>query len=1664
MKPAVQKGLKIGAGVAAGIGVLVLVVVLLLTQTDWGRQRVLTFSLNQLANRVNGNVRVEKVLGNLLSGARLVNVEISDSAGNLFLRADTMAMRYSVRGLVRGRVELQDVKLVNAIIVLDQRPGEDWNFARIFPTGEPEPGRGPGFGSWVLIEDFVLRNGTVVVRAARETPDPAGRFWTVPVEGGYQSISQFMRVQGRFPLMRLADPDSANRLIIIDSLSMLAIPFKPPAVDVRQLEGATVITKDSLFINDLRFVLPGTRGHGEVTYALNGSGAHIELALPEASLADARVLRPDLPSGRGNLNLAFASHRGAMHIVTSDMDLRAEGADIEGSADVTFGRGRFKFGPSNLRFAALDTRVLERYAPNLPLTDGSLAGHLRLQGDTRALDVDGEISFTERRGPTSRIIADGVIGDQAGGLHARGLHLTFSPLHLSLLRKYEPRVPYRGVVTGTATLTGSMERGFTIDADLVDRSPDAGRSRILANGRIETRNGFAARNLRLRFEPLQLALIEPFAPGLPLTGVLSGTTTLSGSPARGFDIRADVVHDSPATGESRVRANGWVNFVNGLTMRSLRLGFDPLQVAAARQFAPDLPLDGVITGTATVTGALRNQRVNTTLDLTHSGSTGTSQAIGRANLAWGRRGSYDIDVRTPVLSLATIGRFAPAAGLRGVASGTIEARGAASNVNADLRLAFADDGGRIHTRGVFDLSAGLRAYDFTATVEQFNASAATTHAPDTRLSGVVTARGAGTDPATATAAITAQLFGSRAAGSPLVDTAIVRARLADGLAVIDTGHIRLASARGDFGGSFGLVANRTGSLRYNLEIDTLSQFIATTAADTGTVRVRPLAQARIIAQARADSARIAQATEVQRAAVGYPPPPALEADTIPALRRDTVRGSLRAEGVLTGNIERFGTRGAAEAKRFAARGHYIGAGRATYELTDFGTTNATLKLNAFGDTVRLAGFAFDSVRADIDYTGERERGAGTVDIAAYQDTARDYRVRSLFNLALEEKRLTLQTLDMRFDTTRWAATQPAVIGWGKPGVTIDNLEMRSNEDGYIRADGRLPTDGRADLTLDIRNLQLANISGLLQDTMSIEGLFDLNARVQGTAAAPAIAGNLSLRQAKYGGTELPDVRGRLAYADRDLTTNFELFRNTTRLAIADAHLPINLALRDVVGPRLLRGAPLQVDVVADSLPLEALPNFLTVVSDVRGRVRGNATIRGTFDQPRIEGLALLDLGSLHVVPSGVRYEDITGAIRLRGDTAYVDSIVAHAHGAVRASGIVTFETLTRPGFDLTVAAQDAVVVDNERGRIRADANMKIAGPFEDVHVTGNMHIQRSVIYIPETVNRRVTNLEDPTLRTTVDTMGLGLGMLPRPNALMRNLRVDVGVTIAPDTWARNLQANVEIYTPEDADPLTIHMDNENQTLTLTGVINADRGEYTFAGRNFQLSTGSATFLGGPVIDPFLNLSANYQVQRNGLEALNIQIHVEGSLRKPRVTLSSNSQPPLSQSDLLSYLAFGQPTSSVLSSQTTSTFGIGGGGLAGLPALAQQQIASLAIGTSIEQAVAEIEQEGTRQGLDVFRVNAGALPAEATFQSYFTNVIQGTEIEAGKYLSQRLFVQTKGPINTTPGVSLEYRGQLGLTWTGAWEPRFLPSQPTLSTRQTANRRRSLGLLLLWNRRF
>jgi hypothetical protein len=117
---------------------------------------------------------------------------------------------------------------------------------------------------------------------------------------------------------------------------------------------------------------------------------------------------------------------------------------------------------------------------------------------------------------------------------------------------------------------------------------------------------------------------------------------------------------------------------------------------------------------------------------------------------------------------------------------------------------------------------------------------------------------------------------------------------------------------------------------------------------------------------------------------------------------------------------------------------------------------------------------------------------------------------------------------------------------------------------------------------------------------------------------------------------------------------------------------------------------------------------------------------------------------------------------------------------------------------------------------------------------------------------------------------------------------------------------------------------------LVGTVRAVRGIYRMTlapglTREFTVREGSIRYFGSPRTDAMLDLGAEHVVRTATGDEVRITAQIGGTLDKPTITLSSDVSPPLSETELISYLAFGAPTAQAFlgregnSSQHSSVF-------------------------------------------------------------------------------------------------------------------------------------------------
>ncbi|MBW3555240.1 MAG: translocation/assembly module TamB domain-containing protein, partial [Gemmatimonadetes bacterium] len=793
------------------------------------------------------------------------------------------------------------------------------------------------------------------------------------------------------------------------------------------------------------------------------------------------------------------------------------------------------------------------------------------------------------------------------------------------------------------------------------------------------------------------------------------------------------------------------------------------------------------------------------------------------------------------------------------------------------------------------------------------------------------------------------------------DRVRLRAELDGGLARVDSSVIRLGGAEAVLDGSFGLIAGREGVLSYRVAVDSLHAFAPwLPGADTavGTLPsptpppgaalaaaedevavpepIDPAERAPELATAgdeverryiAPDGARVTvNTTEVQAGierldreprqegaglarsgprADATPAAPdsaaaARAADPAPRAPRappDSLAGSLRASGTLRGNVTRFDFDGRAVVDELLYRGTYIGGGEAEYALADVGTPSPDIRLDAKLRDVRTAALAFDSVSARGRYHGVRGEGEGEAVIVARGTDDTEYRADAEFALSLDRSELRLADLTLRYDTVTWRTTGPGVISWAADAIELASIEVVNDDGGRVRLDGRLPVDGTGDLDVLIEDLDFAPVAALLQLEQDVEGRLNLDAHVAGTLERPHVEGTARLVHARLDGGQVPDVHATFAYAGTELTADATLLHEGRQLAEMEARLPIELSLLRGVAPRLLSGA-LSVDIRADSLPIEAIPSLSEQVADARGRVRGDVSIRGTFEDPVVTGEVDLDLGSVRVVPLDVRLEDVAGTLKVNGNVIRVDSLVGRSGGALRLSGEIGIESLTDPTFDLAVESRETLVIDTEDVTLKVDADISVGGSLAAIEVGGEVRTRSGVIRIPELTElgeTEVVSLHSPATSGRIEEEFLADQLrLNRRMPLLDRLRLDVAVRVGRDVWLRSTEANVEIYTPREVGPLRIRLNRPGTGLAIEGSLATDRGEYEFMSRRFELTRGAATFVAESEINPVLQVAAEHEVRLPGREAFDIRVLLGGTVRDMEITLESTAQPPIAQ--------------------------------------------------------------------------------------------------------------------------------------------------------------------------
>jgi autotransporter translocation and assembly factor TamB len=601
-----------------------------------------------------------------------------------------------------------------------------------------------------------------------------------------------------------------------------------------------------------------------------------------------------------------------------------------------------------------------------------------------------------------------------------------------------------------------------------------------------------------------------------------------------------------------------------------------------------------------------------------------------------------------------------------------------------------------------------------------------------------------------------------------------------------------------------------------------------------------------------------------------------------------------------------------------------------------------------------------------------------------------------------------------------------------------------------------------DFHFGLHSVAVAEFLRLAHRDLPGGGNIEGGVRITGTAADPSIASDLAVTDLTYGDLRLDSLSGSVKYAANDVEMFFDARHKDRRVLSGGGHIPFDLRFATVAERKLDR--PLALSFTADSLPLAlplgALPGF----SEVGGRLDGTISAAGTTLDPALSGAIDVRDGSATWDATGVHYYGVNGTGKLVSDRV-VDVLASGRGGSQRRGGRVLFSSddgtaevsgrldftaLTDPAFDLKMNADQLLAARRREADVTISGLMQLGGHYTRPEVTGEITVDRGSLYLDEVYRRYLVVELDPSLLfNVVDTSVVSVRrVLPvSDNPFLKNLLISNAlVHVNPrDAWLRSRDLDVLV-----GGDLTVAFDRRAADLRMTGTLAVSRGTYNLAypplqARRFQVRDGTIEFPGTPGIDPNLSITASYRAPTKS-EPLDILAVVTGSLQTPRVRLTSDAEPPISESDLASYLFFGAPSWEVASFRNGAT---------GLNDVGLRTFAPSVLG----YAASGLQTLGQRFGLlDYVGISAAETgPGTVALNNAFANFFASTQIDLGLYVRPTVYLGVTKRITGSTGFRVEWRYNPTFTAQMFWEDRFA-NTPSFGLQREVGLKRVAGFFL------
>ena len=537
------------------------------------------------------------------------------------------------------------------------------------------------------------------------------------------------------------------------------------------------------------------------------------------------------------------------------------------------------------------------------------------------------------------------------------------------------------------------------------------------------------------------------------------------------------------------------------------------------------------------------------------------------------------------------------------------------------------------------------------------------------------------------------------------------------------------------------------------------------------------------------------------------------------------------------------------------------------------------------DTLDIAGM----LGFDLDFRGDLRNPHGTMNLAAERPRYKDVQLDSArASVAVSPDSVNLSDLSIYSSDENLVAQ--AVVGFGRDSLGSPTVTRQSHTRGKLISS----------------NLKLKGIEPFLPKDMLLAGLASLNLNWNGTVADPNLRGSVDIKNTELIFAPQDTVLSgfNLAGTVQDSTVEFDtafgavyhtpFTLNGTATVSSNNELSTDLSMTvakvaTITGKGTLSQKKIDFDGAVDSLDLALLQPFIPMIDTVSGVIDARVSVKGTADNPIIDGFVVIH-GA--VVKPGMLNEAVTGGtarITFNGDSLSIDTLAAQlGGGTIALTGQLTHQKMILTGVNLNLKAHTVKLSSDKQFTAKIDSvDLTYTRKGKDRYLlSGNVGLGtskltrnfdfQSILPWANSVKQVNTTLPPIASQTDLDVTVIGGDSLWVDNNIAR-ARMSAGLGVIGNMARPNL----------------------------TGQVNIQEGYLIYLDRRFNIQQGQLYFADPNKLNPDINFLAQANVttyQATQPTSYVISVSVTGSLEEPVFNLSS--EPPLSQSDIVSVLTLG----------------------------------------------------------------------------------------------------------------------------------------------------------------